>query len=466
MAQTTSRDDAHGDHAPSAATVLARTRFVIQRPLWIFWLLFAINTLNYLDRLIAVAVGPALKAAFHLSNGDVGALSSAFLLVYTLAALPAGALADRLNARARVIAVGVAVWSVCSGLTAFVSGYGGLFATRAIVGVGEASYSPASVALLVNYYPRERRAGIIGRWQAGQILGTLLAFIVAGLLFAWLPAHLAWRAAFLLTAAPGLALAALARRMADHPALLPGAATDGAVEGAASELVDGTAAPRRSLSTEARALAAQTTQTLRIPMLWLVVALQALAFIVITPAVTFLPIYVQSASGPFHLSAARASFALGLTLVAGGFFGAILGGALSDWLNRVVPGGRVLAITIGFLAAIPPYVVMLLTTSLPVFLLASALVTLTVNLPSAALTATSQDVAPLRVRATAIAMTVLLSHLLGDIWAAWAVGRLSLTLHDHLALALLIVGAPALALGCALSLFTARVYARGHAAMA
>ncbi len=473
MVQTSSRDAAPSPRNKGGVQGSGQQRWLIQRSLWVFWLLFAINTLNYLDRLIAVAVGPTLKTEFHLSDDAIGMLGSAFLLVYTLTALPAGALADRLGARAKVISLGVGVWSVFSGLTALARGYAGLFVTRALVGVGEASYSPAAVALLVNYYPRERRASIIGRWQAGQVLGALLAFLVAGALFAWLPASSAWRVAFLVTALPGLALAALMWRVADHPATPPDAVSEHAeadMVDVASEMAEGSAppaqpAPRRTFAAEVRALTQQARLVLNIPMIWVVVALQALSFIVITPAITFLPLYVRAEQGPFRLSAAHASFALGLTLVLGGFLGAILGGALSDWLNRWVPGGRVLAITVGFALAIPCYILMLLTASLPIFLLASALTTLTLNLPSAALTATPQDVAPPHLRATAIAVTMLLAHLLGDIWASWAVGKLATALHEQLALALLLIGGPALALGLIVSLFGARVYAQRQHAM-
>lgn len=432
-------------------------RLVIRRSIWVFWLLFAINTLNYLDRLIAVAVGPTIKTEFRLTDDAIGLLGSAFLLVYTLAALPVAALADRLRARARTISLGVAVWSVFSGLTAFVRGFGGLFATRALVGIGEASYSPSSVALLVNYYPPGRRAGIIGRWQTGQVLGALLAFLLAGALFALLPAHIAWRAAFLITAAPGLALAALAWRMADHPTpRLEAASSD-------AEVDEEPNATRGSFREEARALGRQARLTLRIPMIWIVVALQALMFIVITPSITFLPLYVRGKHGPFHMDAAHASIALGLTLVLGGFLGAILGGQLSDWLNRRLPGGRVLAVTVGFTLAIPCYCAMLLTSSLPLFLVAVTLTTFTINLPSAALTAIPPDVTVPALRATALAVTMVLSHLLGDIWASWAVGKLSTALNEHLAPALLLVGAPALALGCVISIFGARLYDRRHA---
>lgn len=444
------------ESTPSNPLAPRRTPFGIRRARGVFWLLFAINALNYLDRLIAVAVSPTLKTQFHLNDSDIGLLGSAFLLVYTLTALPAGALADRLGARAKVIAVGVTIWSLFSGLTAFVRGFRGLFLTRALVGVGEASYSPAGVALLVNYFPPHRRAGIIGRWQAAQVVGSLLAFIIAGLLYLWLPAHTAWRVAFVLSALPGLALAALAWRVADHPEGRPLTRPP---------LPEEQTQPRASFSGEARTLWRQATQTLSIPMIWIVVALQAVVYIVITPSVTFLPIYVRSENGPFHLNAAHASFALGLTLIVGGVLGTILGGALSDWLNRRLPGGRVLAMTVGFAVAIPCYVAMLLSHSLTLFLVTGTATTLALNLPGAALTATPQDVAPPRLRATAIAVTMLLSHLLGDIWASWAVGALAIRLHDQLAQALLAIGIPALIFGAIVSLLGAKVYARRHATL-
>src|SRR5579885_2227342 len=118
----------------------------------VFWLLTAINFLNYLDRIIFVAVGPELKSAFHVDDAQVGATASAFLLVYTLAALPMGLLADRAS-RTKIIAVGVALWSLATWYTAVAHTFGELFAGRAVLGIGEASYIPAGAALLAAYFP-------------------------------------------------------------------------------------------------------------------------------------------------------------------------------------------------------------------------------------------------------------------------------------------------------------------------
>src|SRR5579863_8197209 len=190
---------------------------------WIFGLLFAINVVNYLDRILAVAAGPAIKAEFRLTDFQIGALTSAFLIIYTLASLPLGLLADRVS-RTRIVALGLLGWSIISGATGFVRGFGDLFLTRAGVGVGEASYSPAGTALLGACYPRAQRAKVFSRWGSGQIVGTALAFILIGSLDRWLGASHGWRVAFWLTAVPGVVLALLMWRVRERPAIVPEAA--------------------------------------------------------------------------------------------------------------------------------------------------------------------------------------------------------------------------------------------------
>jgi len=361
-----------------------------------------------------------------------------------------GALADRTGARAKVVALGVGLWSLFSGLTAVARGFGSLAITRALVGVGEAGYYPAGTALLSAYYPRAARARVMGRWQSGQLVGILLAFVLSGVLFTLLPASIAWRAAFLITAAPGLALAALMWFVADRPAARATPAPDGA-DGVAS--LAPVAQPPQTLTQ-------QFSAVLRIPTLWVVIALQAIIFVVSTPAITFLPIYVRSSHGPFHLGAAHASFLTGIIVVIGGVAGALLGGPLADMLTRWNRGGRVLAVGVGFLIALPCYVAMLLTTHLLVFVLAGTLAVLALNLPTGPLTAVPQDVAPRGLRATAVAVTMLLSHMLGDVWSPTVVGSLATTLHERAGPALLIVGVPALAVGVIISIAGAQIYTR------
>ena len=445
----TERQDATDQVTPDGA-VTTRRAAGPAGALWVFWLMFAINVVNYLDRLIAVAVGPTLKAEFGLSDRAIGLISSAFLLVYTLAALPLGLLADRARSRARIVALGVGLWSLFSGLTAAARGFAGLVVTRALVGVGEASYYPAGTALLSAYYHREARARVMGRWQAGQIVGALLAFLLAGGLFAILPASVAWRVAFLIAALPGLALAALMWRVADAPASRP---------------VGELSAPNTPPPSPARpgGLIQQIVAALRIPSIWVVIALQAIIFTVVTPSITFLPIYVRSHNGPFHLTPAHASLLTGGIVVVGGLIGALLGGPLADWLRRWFPGARVLAAGAGLALALPCFATMLLTAHLGLFCLAGALAVLALNLPTGPLTAIPQDVAPRHLRASVVAVTMVVSHLLGDVWSPTVVGAISSALHERAGTALLLVGVPTLLLGVAIALVGARIYARNVA---
>ena len=88
-----------------------------------------------------------------------------------------------------------------------------------------------------------------------------------------------------------------------------------------------------SLSGGFDAMAQSVATVLRIRTVWIVVALQALMFIVVTPAITFLPIYVHSANGPFHLKSNTTALVAGLIIVVGGISGMLLGGVLADKLS-------------------------------------------------------------------------------------------------------------------------------------
>jgi MFS family permease len=99
-----------------------------------------INLFNYLDRYLVSALIEPLKAAgFGLNDAELGSLMFAFLAVYTLASPLFGALGDRFS-RPRLIAFGVACWSVATAASGFAAGFLSLLVARASVGIGEAAY--------------------------------------------------------------------------------------------------------------------------------------------------------------------------------------------------------------------------------------------------------------------------------------------------------------------------------------
>jgi len=154
------------------------------------------------------AVFEPIKRDLHLTDVQLGWLGSAYIIVLSLAALPLGALAD-LRSRRSVITWGVAIWSVGTALGGVVRRFWELFACRALVGVGEAGYGPASQAIIAQYYKGRRRASAIGIYSVGMALGGLLGIVLGGLV----AERYGWRWAFLAMGPPGLLLAVLASRI-------------------------------------------------------------------------------------------------------------------------------------------------------------------------------------------------------------------------------------------------------------
>lgn len=446
------------DSADNAPDIGVRIPWV-QNATIVFWLMFAINAVNYLDRLIVVAVGPTLKADFHLVDSQVGILSSAFILVYTLAALPCGLIADRFS-RTRVITFGVALWSLMSTATAFVRSFPTLFITRALVGVGEASYYPAGSALLGAYFPLKKRARIMSGWQTGQLVGMVLAFATVFILETILTPSQAWRVAFFVTGIPGLILALFIWFVKDTPDISVEEEIEAESGGTEEGHVGDAHGAALSLSGGFDGMLQSVRNVVRIRTVWIVVALQALMFIVVTPAITFLPIYVHAANGPFHLKSNATALCAGVIIIVGGVSGMLLGGVLADKMSARFAGGRVLAVALGFGLAIPFYALALLTPSLLAFVIFGIIAVMALNLPVGPLVAALTDATPPALRATAFAVALTLAHLLGDVWAPSVVGGVSTALHEHANLALLIVGLPCLAVASVAAFFGARLYSR------
>ena len=120
--------------------------------------LTALNLLNYADRNVLFAVQPLVQEEFHLSNAQIGYLTSAFLGFYMMAAPFVGPLADRYS-RKMIIVLGAIFWSGLTLLTAVTHTYTELLIRHTLVGVGEATFvtiAPTFVADL--FLGREARS--------------------------------------------------------------------------------------------------------------------------------------------------------------------------------------------------------------------------------------------------------------------------------------------------------------------
>jgi MFS family permease len=192
-------------------SAVARTpRVTRAQSYYALWLLALINLLNYLDRNVIFALFEPIKRDLLLSDAQLGWLGSAYVLVFSLAALPFGVLSD-VHSRKGVIAGGVAVWSLFTMFSGLVRSFTQLFVCRALVGVGEAAFGPASASLTADYFPGKNRAIAMGVLAAGIPLGGVLGLLLGG----WLESIYGWRVAFMAVGLPGFACALLVSRLVD-----------------------------------------------------------------------------------------------------------------------------------------------------------------------------------------------------------------------------------------------------------
>jgi MFS family permease len=164
-----------------------------------------VYVLNFLDRTLIYILFTPIKAEMNFSNLQLGLLgATSFTIFYTLLGIPFGRLADRVS-RTKMIAAGLAVWSLFSGLTGFAWSFETMFLCRVMVGVGEATLGPAALSLLSDHFPPERRATVQAVYSSGIAIGAGLASFLGG----YLGQEWGWRWAFYLLGFPGLAVALL-----------------------------------------------------------------------------------------------------------------------------------------------------------------------------------------------------------------------------------------------------------------
>lgn len=184
--------------------------------------------LSYVDRtVILLLVGP-IRADLQISDTQFSLLHGlAFAILYTTVGIPIGVLADRHN-RPRIIAIGIALWSLMTALCGAARNFTHLFAARVGVGIGEAALSPAAYSLITDLAPKHQVGRALGAYGAGVYLGIGTTFLVGGWLVDalvarggldwWLLANLApWQQVFVLVGLAGLPVALAALLMLPEP---------------------------------------------------------------------------------------------------------------------------------------------------------------------------------------------------------------------------------------------------------
>jgi predicted MFS family arabinose efflux permease len=284
------------------------------RPLPGAWLvvalLWVVGCLNYLDRIMLTTMRESIKAAIPMRDDQFGLLTTVFLAVYGVLSPLGGWCADRFS-RSRVILVSVAVWSAVTFLTSYARTYDQLLLTRAAMGISEACYIPAALALIADYHRGTTRSLATGIHMSGIYAGMAL-----GGMGGWMADHHGWSSGFFVFGCFGLVYAVvLIFLLRDVPATFHANAGNAPVS------------PLESLSALTR-----SSQYWIIAAHWGLLGFAGWAF------VTWMPTFLREHYG---LSQTDAGFTATAYMQVAAFLGVLTGGAWADRWSRNSLRGRV-----------------------------------------------------------------------------------------------------------------------------
>lgn len=363
-----------------------------------------INLFNYLDRWIIAALVESIKhSELRLSDKQIGLLFSGFIVVYLFTAPVFGSLGDT-KSRTRLLAFGVAVWSVATALAGLARGYTSLLLARATVGVGEAAYGTISPALLADYFDRDRRGRVFAIFFAAIPIGSALGYIVGGLV----DHYFGWRQAFFVAGVPGLVLAVLALRLYDPPR-------------GAQDPESAPASAGHSISVGRAARAAYAALLRNRPYVLTVLGYAAYTF-AIGALAFWTPSFLERIRG---IPKAQATVQFGAVVVVTGFVGTYTGGWIGDYYLRTSRQAYLWVSGIATLAAAPLTLVALAVARPPVYWAAMVAAELLLFASTGPINSAIVNVVPPAIRATAVALSIFAIHILGDVPSPWLVGVLS-----------------------------------------
>ncbi len=296
---------------------------------WVVGMLWFVCFFNYADRQAIFAVFPKLKEEFGFDPVQLGFIGSAFMWVYAAGAPLAGYICDRFR-RKNLILGGCLFWSFVTITTGWCSKLWHFVTVRAMEGLGETFYFPASMALVSDYHSHRTRSRALSFHQSSVYVGTILGSWIG----AWFAEHIGWRVGFYMFGSLGMVLALVLFRFLREPAR---GEADAAVEPPASA-PDCAAAPV--------SVGEALTLIFRSPAVPLLMLTFVLANFVATIFLTWTPTFLVEKFG-FKLTSAGLSGTIFIHLASA--LSVPVAGWLADKLSRRFAGGRMLVQASGLL---------------------------------------------------------------------------------------------------------------------
>jgi MFS family permease len=344
-------------------------------------LLTTLNFLNYIDRSVLFAVQPMVQKEFHISNTQVGALTTVFLICYMIAAPFVGPLADRYS-RKLIIVLGAIFWSGLTLLTAVTHTYSELLLRHTLVGIGEATFVTIAPTFVADLFSEERRGRILGIFYLAIPVGTAAGYLLGGKLG---PVH-GWRFPFYVAAAPGF-LVALAFLFVPEP------------ERGRGDLLE---------ETRERGTIAGLARN---PAFWTATLGMAMMTFALGGLQVWMPTFLSQSRG-YSLKSANETF--GAIIVIDGIVASLAGGWLGDRLLRRYRSAYYSVSAVSMALGVPVMIVALFTKG-PAMLPGIAIAAFLLLFNTAPLNAALINSVGAHIRATAISVNIFIIHALGDV---------------------------------------------------
>ena len=319
-------------------------------------LLWVVGCLNYLDRVMITTMRGSLKESIPMTEAQFGLLTTAFLVVYAVLSPFAGYLADRFN-RSRVIIGSLFVWSLITWLTAHAKTYEQLLATRLLMGISEACFLPAALALVADYHRGTTRSLATGILLGGVMIGGAM-----GGLGGWIAERHHWSLAFSLFGLIGIGFAVVLLALLRDAPQRAGAAD-----------VSATALPGVRMSEAIRSLFGSRSFILAF-IYWGLLGVAAWMVI------GWMPTYLQE---HFKLAQGEAGLIATVYVNVASLIGLAVGGAWSDRWSRTNRRACLHVTAIGLALSVPAILLVSTTSVLPVAIAGLVLYGLTIAFASA-----------------------------------------------------------------------------------
>ena len=363
---------------------------------YVFVLLFLLYMFDYIDRMVVTSMFTSIESDWGITHTQSGLLISAVYWAIVLLTFPVSILVDRWS-RTKTIGVMAILWSLATALCALTGNFVQLFMARLLIGVGEAGYAPGGSAMISGLYPIDKRARMIGMWNAAIPLGSAIGVLLGGMI----AMKLGWKHAFGIVAIPGMIVAILFLFVKDYKTV------DLSFVDKSNNLVK---MEKKDMVKEFMS---------RPSVLFTYFGMAAVVFVT-TSLLTWLPTYFEKERGiPQDKAGQMASIVMMLAIV-----GAPLGGILTDRWRRIKDNARLVFPALSTLvAAITLFIAMSLlkgSVQYVVLLLFGVLVLMFIS----GAAAVTQDVIHPGMRATSYAIAVVVQNLLGASMAPIVIGKI------------------------------------------